>query len=145
MMRPLLLLPALALVLSACSGNVLELDVGQCFDDVPQLTDPEAGEVDDVPIKDCEEEHDNEVYAVVETRLDDDGYPGNQELQDEAVDVCFEEFEDYVDRDYQTSELDYGAFWPSQGSWENGDREIVCFLYRVDLDKIEGSMQGSGI
>ena len=56
----LMVLVIAVLVLSACSAEVLTLDVGTCFDD------PEAFDLvdsSDVPIVECDVPHDNEVYA----------------------------------------------------------------------------------
>lgn len=43
--------------------------------------------------------------------------------------VCF---------DYTSSELGFGWLIPTDGSFAGGDRNIVSFLYRLDLDKVEG-------
>jgi hypothetical protein len=56
----LMVLVVAVLVLSACTTEVLTLDVGTCFDD------PEAFDLvdsSDVPIVECDVPHDNEVYA----------------------------------------------------------------------------------
>jgi hypothetical protein len=70
---------AATLALSACSGTVLELDVGTCFDDPEDFE-----EVEEVPIVDCAE------------------------------------------------------------TWAIGDREVICFAYDIELEKITGSINGAG-
>ena len=132
-----------ALALAGCSlfnsGNVFELAVGDCFDD-DSSTDTELS---DVPIVDCAEPHDNEVFFTFE--LADGDFPGDDAILGEAENRCLPAFEEYVGRDYASSELDIFPITPTSGSWDNGDREVICALYDLDLDKLTGSMQGSGV
>ena len=136
-MRNLLLLAVATLILSACGGtSVFEMAIGDCFDDPSQFD-----EVSSLPTIDCAEPHDNEVFAM----FDYTGsavYPGVEVLQNAADNGCIASFEDYVGIDYFESEIYYSALWPSEGSWDDGDREIICFAYEGDLSKITGSLQG---
>lgn len=141
-MRLRSLLPAVltagALVLTGCSsGNVFSLEVGDCFDD-PSDT---SGEISDVPIVECSEPHDNEVFAVFDIPGDD--FPGQSEVQEQADDGCLDRFADYVGIDYAESRFIQTSLYPTEGSWDGGDREVICFLYDIDLEKLEGSMAGS--
>lgn len=133
----------LALVATGCgflnSGNVFELAVGDCFDD----TSSADTELSDVPIVDCTEPHDNEVFFTFE--LADGDFPGDDAILTEAESRCLPAFEDYVGRDYASSELDIFPITPTSGSWDNGDREVICALYDLELEKLTGSMQGSGV
>ncbi len=90
MSRTLMLL-VLVLVLSAtaCSGTVLKLGVGTCFDD-PETFE----EVEDVPVVDCGDPHDNEVIANVDLTGDD--YPGQEQVENRASQICYDNFSDYV-------------------------------------------------
>lgn len=137
--------PSLLIVLIAvaCGGgkSVDSLSVGDCFDDPPNL----STDIEKVDAVDCDEPHDNEVYAVAQ--LPDGAgaaYPGRSLVDQYADGLCYAEFEAYVDRDYATSRLDYGYFYPVRDGWEDGDREVLCFLYDYDLAKLSGSMKGSG-
>ena len=49
----------------------------------------------------------------------------------------------YVGLAYEESELEVFPITPTEGSWESGDREIICALYNLDFSKITGSMQGA--
>lgn len=118
--------------------GVFELEVGVCFDDPDQFTEVET--VDGV---DCAEPHDNEVYFAAD--LDDGAYPGDEEVAAAADDLCFASFEPFVGIDYFDSILDFAWLVPTAGSWAQGDREVICFLYHIDLEKLEGSMEGAGI
>lgn len=132
-----------ALVAAGCgflnSGNVFELAVGDCFDD-SSGTDTELS---DVPVVDCAEPHDNEVFFTFD--MADGDFPGDDAILAEAESRCLPAFEDYVGLDYASSQLDIFPITPTEGSWSNGDREVICALYDLDLAKLEGSMQGSGI
>jgi hypothetical protein len=122
------------------SGTYLEgLSVGDCFQ-VPEEVDIVVVEV--VP---CDDPHDLEVFALRELpHSPDDPYPGILAVEESAFTTCFDDFQPYVGAQYETSALD--IFWivPSSGSWEEGDRAVVCSLIRLDLQRSVGSAQGLG-
>lgn len=133
-----------ALAAGCSSGNVFSLDPGTCFDDVAQFTSADGGdEVEDVPVVDCAEPHDNEVFATFD--LEGDTFPGDEAIATRADQGCRDRFEDYVGRDYASSRFVATHLVPTQQSWDaRDDREVVCFLYDIDLAKLEGSAEGSG-
>lgn len=140
-----ILSPLLAAVLlvSGCSlrggGNVFELAVGDCFG----ATDPDGGRVSDVPIVDCSEPHDREVFHTF--TVADGEFPGGDALTAQAEDLCIPVFEEYVGTAYGSgSRLGILPITPTQSSWDNGDREVVCALYDLQGAQLEGSMEGSG-
>jgi len=141
-LRTLAGLVALTLALGACSGNVFELAVGECFDD-GDLVVGELEEVGEVPLVECSAPHDNEVYAVV--TVDGEVYPGEQAIQAKADEVCLDTFDPFVGLDYQSSVLDFGWLVPTADSWDMGDRVVACFVYRLDLAKVRGTLEGSSI
>ncbi len=140
-MRTTLLL--LVLALAGCAqGNVYDLQPGTCFDDVAALTEEGGGEVGEVPVVDCDEPHDNEVFAVFD--LDGEDFPGVEEVGRLADEGCLDRFEVYVGRDYDSSRFVSSHLVPTQQTWEaSEDREVVCFLYDLEFAKIEGSAEGS--
>lgn len=133
----MILLTALALVAAACSGNVFDLEVGQCFDN-PESFD----EVSNVDIVDCDEPHDNEVYHVFD--LPDGDYPGVDAAETIADDGCITAFESFVGSPYTTSGLDIQYLYPSPDTWDDGDREVVCALFALDGEQLTGSQEDSG-
>lgn len=139
-MTKIALVAAVALVVSvACgSGNVFELKVGQCFDD-PE----EFGTVTDVEIVDCDKAHDNEVYALFD--VPDGDFPGVSVVEQAALDGCYDAFEGYVGLDYESSVLDFSWLVPTPQSWEEGDQEVVCIAYDLDLKKLTDSVKDSGM
>jgi Septum formation len=133
---------AIAILLSACSGNVFELAVGDCFDD-GDFALGEVEEIGDVPMVECAEPHDNEVYEVV--TVEGDVFPGESAIQIGADEVCLDAFDGFVGLDYESSALDFGWLVPTADSWDSGDRLVACFIYRMDLEKVTGTLGGSGI
>ncbi|MEX0796258.1 MAG: septum formation family protein [Acidimicrobiia bacterium] len=131
---------AILLALTACSqSDVFKPSIGNCFDDDLAFNE----EVSDLPFVECSEPHDNEIYAI--HRMTDVTYPGVEATGELADEWCVDEFESFVGVAYDVSELDIGWLAPTEDSWSGGDREIVCFLYRLDLEKLSGTMEGSGV
>lgn len=113
--------------------SVFDLEVGTCWDDPADL-----GEVEEVAAIDCDELHDNEVIALVDLPEDSDAeYPGEDELQERAAELCLDEFEDYVGVPYDDSPLLIFPLTPSEDTWKIGDREVVCSVY--DEEPLQGS------
>ena len=79
----------LTLVASGCGASVLELDVGQCFDDPPDFA-----EVAGVEVVPCASPHHNEVIAVLD--ITDSPYPGDAEMARIAESRCRAAFAGYV-------------------------------------------------
>jgi hypothetical protein len=125
-----------ALFLAACSSGVLELEVGTCFDDPGDSFD----EVSEVPVVDCNTPHDNEVFANQD--LTGSEYPGREQVQNRADAICLENFSSYVGIAYEDSIYDIGSLYPSEDTWNVGDREVICFAYDLSLEKITGSING---
>jgi hypothetical protein len=126
-----------AMLAVACTGgDVFDLEVGTCFDDTDETR------VSSVPVVDCAQAHDNEVFAVFDY-TETDTFPGADAMNQAAFDLCVAEFEAYVGLSYVESELNVFPITPTEGSWATGDREIVCALYNLDLSKLAGSMEGA--
>jgi hypothetical protein len=118
--------------------SVFDLEEGDCWDD-PEDTD--SSEVSEVEVVDCDEPHDNEVYLLFDL-------PGD-EFDATAVDEgsqqgCLDAFEGFVGTAYEDSRLEIFPITPTSGSWEEGDREVICSVYDIELEKLVGSMEGSG-
>lgn len=125
---------------AATDQSVFELAVGTCFDD------PEsAEEIQSVGAVPCEGPHDNEVFALVDHPAGpDDPYPGREALTEFADEQCRgQAFNDYVGSEYQFSRYFVSQLTPTDGSWEQGDREIVCLLFDP-AEPLVGSAQGAG-
>lgn len=138
MMRRVGIFLALGVAMAACGGtDVSSLAPGDCFDDFGDVT-----EVASVAILDCNEPHDNEVYADIEY-LGDGSYPGDEPLFEYGTDACLERFDRFVGIAYEDSQLDVGLLYPSSETWESGDRKIQCFVYELDGSQVTGSLGSS--
>lgn len=130
------ILIAASMFTAACATSVLTLETGTCFDDPDSFE-----EVTDVPVVDCSEPHDNEVIGSFD--LPAGGFPGDAAVASAAERGCLARFEPYVGIDFPSSIYDLGWFTPTSDSWDVGDREVICFVYDVTLEKIIGSVAGS--
>ena len=139
MKRLIVLLISLALAATACSqGNVFSLAVGDCFNNSTT-----SGEISSVEMVDCAESHDNEVYATFE--VPGSTYPGQTAVQLDADNGCYDRFEGYVDRDYESSAFGFSHLTPTSASWDQGDREVVCILFDFTGGKLTTSAKGTGL
>ncbi len=122
--------------------DVMTIQVGDCFDD-PSQTDV-VYNLDALP---CSQPHDNEVFAVVPIAgVFGTDFPGQSVLEEYAYGECSGSlFDDFVGTPYLESSLDVFTLTPSDESWAEGDREIVCALYRLDLGKLTGTARDSDI
>lgn len=131
-----------ASTLAACSQtSVFELKVGDC------VLVPDGDQVGSLTSTECSVSHDAEVYAAFDTDPSDSSaeYPGESVLDEQAENGCLDAFESYIGTDYMESSLDISWLSPTEGSWENGDREIVCLAYPMDESKLSSSVKGSGL
>ncbi len=133
-------------IVSAGELSVFSMRAGDCFNDSQEVIDAggDAVEAQDLAALPCTEPHDNEVYAVFDLSLE--RFPGAEALSDMASDQCLERFESFVGMSFEESILGIYPIYPTEESWsQSSDREIVCAVYHVELEKLTGSMKGSGI
>ena len=72
-------------------------------------------------------------------------HPGSSRVEEVAVNLCLERFDEFVGTPYFDSVLDIETFYPTRDSWEDiDDREVICLLYDIEDLYMEGSMRGSG-
>lgn len=123
-------------------GNVMVLNVGDCFNEEAMNTALLDSEVTDVPLVDCSEEHDSEFFH--SHQMTGDEYPGEGEIQGQADERCTgDAFTDFVGVSYDESEIYVSYLSPTQESWEKlEDREILCYL-NVPGEKVTGTLEGS--
>ena len=114
--------------------SLLTLGVGDCFD----MVDEEENVVEQV---DCDDEHEYEVYAVIEA--DGDEFPSDDALLRMTLECRDTPFEDYVGRNYITSRWYSIEVAPTEDEWEDGFLAVVCALYDPEEPVTTGSAQGS--
>ena len=141
---------ALVVTLGACSFplgganqggsevSAFDLEAGLCFNDPGN----EEEEVTSVSRVQCEQPHDNEVFAVFDYSGQGDEFPGQDALRGQADEECEARFEDYVGIPYEDSVLLATYLTPTEQTWAQGDREIVCYLYERDA-QLTGSAKDS--
>jgi hypothetical protein len=115
--------------------DVFTLSVGQC------LNDTDGTEVSEVPIVDCANEHDFEVYG--EFELAGDEFPGDDAINDQADAQCLDLFQPFVGISYDDSVYGYTYFTPTEGSWNDGDDRLVSCLIGDPEAKVIGTLQGA--
>jgi Septum formation len=108
--------------------SVEDLDVGACF------TVGEAEDVYDVPVVDCTEPHDSELYALVPIDGFGASHPGDDRLFDWLFDRCLERFPAYVGEPYESSDYWIDMLIPTADGWSRGDRVGMCTTITVDED-----------
>ena len=135
------LLAAAVAAVSACGGDtsVLNLEVGQCTN---QPVDGEDS-VSSLPVVDCAESHTGEIFSL--PQVPDGDFPGDAALQETAGQLCSgPDFQTYVGKPYDESEVYLSFLVPSTDTWDDGDREIVCILKADQAGSAStGSLRGA--
>jgi hypothetical protein len=129
-------------IVSEGSVDVYSVRVGDCFQDPEGILQVESLEVADIEAVPCSSPHDNEAYHLF--NIASGPWPGETAIFNEADQECFGKFEPFVGQEYTSSRLEFSYLYPTEQSWGDGDREIVCFLFDVNLERLSGSMRGSG-
>lgn len=161
--RPWLILVAVLVVLGLMAGagiwavsalrsglpagdtDIYDLSIGDCLNDPVEAMPDEVVEVDSVESVDCAEPHEAEVYALADLPGDAAAdFPGDDAVAQQADEICFGRFEDYVGAPYEESSLDYSYYLPTAQSWSGGDREVACLAVDYDGELLTGSVAGSG-
>ncbi len=117
--------------------DVFTIKVGDCLND-GDLT----GEVSDVPVINCASLHDSEAYKSI--IMTDGSYPGDQAVLDQADSACSSAFTSFVGLAIDSSKLDFSYYHPTEATWSEGDREILCTVYNPD-GKSTGTLKGAAI
>jgi DNA-binding SARP family transcriptional activator len=127
-------------------AGLAELRVGDCFEIFAGPQPPMRGaglsqvlsSGYQVP---CEEPHDQELYHLFELAIGP--YPGDEQVQAQAIERCSTQFLNYVGVAPDESALDVFYVYPDSAVWQQGIRGGGCTLYdKAGLD-LTGSMAGS--
>lgn len=122
--------------------SVFSIEPGQCFEGQTEV----KAQLSELTEVDCDEEHAQESYAVVEYQDSGgetpDTYPGDDALTKFAEGACAGAYGEYVGVDYLDSELFYTYLVPSARSWEDDDRSTICFVTTAG-EPLTGSVEGS--
>lgn len=121
--------------------SVFAIEPGQCFEGQGEV----KAQLSTLTEVDCDEEHAQESYAVVEFTAEDesaDTFPGDDALGKFADGACAGEYGKYVGVDYLDSKLFYTYLLPSARSWEDDDRSVICFVTSAG-EPLQGSAKDS--
>jgi hypothetical protein len=120
-------------VTASAIAGVFNIKVGDCTGEIA---------TDDVTLQlliPCTDEHYWEVFMAQE--LSNDVFPGDIEMEEKAYYFCTAKFDPFVGISYRESEYEAFYFYPTESSWANGDREILC-LAGSESGGITGSLAG---
>src|SRR5699024_4178451 len=89
----------------------------------------------------CADEHGAEVYA--ETNVSESDYPefpGEGVFETESDEFCADEYGEVVRPVISSSDLLYTSLYPSQSTWDNGDRKFTCLIAAPEDGHLTGSV-----
>ncbi|WP_350349578.1 septum formation family protein [Agromyces sp. G08B096] len=89
----------------------------------------------------CDEEHDDEVYAVFD--LADGAFPGDSAVEGAARAGCLDRFAAFIGIPFAESVLEVYTFHPDEAAWSSGDRRVACVVWNPS-DTVTGSLAGAG-
>lgn len=135
----ILTVPALAGCALLGGASFQTFAVGECLD-APELGKEGELLVGELPVVDCGQGHWAEVFYVEEASGDE----FSPSLAQHATEVCDREFEPYVGAHFSQTLYDPSPMYPTEASWEVGDRQIVCLLVHDGGKPITGSAKGTG-
>lgn len=132
------------MVVSGCSYFApeepdFEVAAGECVQEESITSDTQT-EIGELPVVDCAEPHHGEVYYAAE--LTATIYPDT--IADDAEETCLEEFADYVGIEYAESRYNVALVYPSETTWDEGDRQLACLIKGETDEELVGSVKGSG-
>ena len=130
---------AAALLLTGCGApadgdDVFAIVVGDCLNDadVPD-------EVTTLPIVECSDPHDSEVFA--RTTATGDAFPGADALQETLAGFCRgDAFTEFVGIPFADSRYGTRGYFPTAESWANGDRELLCTVVDESGEPLRGTL-----
>ncbi|PDP86981.1 septum formation family protein [Glycomyces fuscus] len=125
-------------------GNVMELNVGDCFVEEEMNTALSGGEVSNIPLVDCAEEHDSEFFFAYD--MTEAEYPGDEATMTQAEELCTgENFTNFIGVPYAESEIYAYYLYPTQQTWDQlNDREIICYVTTADIgEMVTGTLEGA--
>jgi len=125
---------------------------GSCADDAAgpdgaepaRSIDPLLGGAPVVP-RSCDEPHRYELFATVTLGAPEAGWPGPEQLGEDALRACTDAFESFVGTEWSASTLDHLVLGPDEAAWAAGERTARCILFDLGLEPLEGSARDTGL
>jgi hypothetical protein len=120
------------------SGNATDLRIGDCFDDT------EALEIKDVQHHPCTEAHTAEVVLVTDhTAAKGSAYPSVADFSNWADNTCIPAILSYVGPNADLASLDYAFLYPKESDWSDGERQMICYVTRLDRGTMSQSVRAA--
>ena len=119
------------------AGDGTEFQVGDCINGAIGWN---RSNTDVVP---CTAPHTYQIVGKVAYVTADDTFPGRDALLQLGDEECDAAFEGFVGIAYDDSIWHMSIWVPTSGTWEAGDRDVVCALQGADGESIIGSKEGS--
>lgn len=115
-----------------------DLGPGDCFN-------TDGSQVDEVSVVDCEQPHFYEAFLNYDmTEPDGEAYPGDEAVLADADAQCRPAFETYVGTAYDDSALYITVIRPSESTWGDGDRTVICVVNTENAaTEMTGSAEGT--
>ncbi|MGC5629461.1 septum formation family protein [Georgenia sp. Z1344] len=121
--------------------TVFDIDVGNCalYSDYTALSN-------DLVLTPCAEPHFMEFYHVFDVP-DREEFPGVDGIHAEAQEGCRVAWDALPEPSLDLARVELSTLAPSQRTWDNGDREVLCVARTVDeTDSLQGNFQdGSAV
>ena len=115
--------------------DAFAIKVGDCLNDADV-----SDEITSVPFVECSQPHDSEVFA--RTEITGDVFPGDDELETQLAEFCRgDAFTQFIGIEFADSMYDTSGYYPSESSWESGDRELLCTVWDKDA-QVTGTLAG---
>jgi hypothetical protein len=92
----------------------------------------------------CDAPHEQQVVGLIPFAGGDGTYPGEATLQQLGEDRCYDAFASFVGIEYDRSVWYMTAWRPSEDTWADGDRLVICALHEQNKVPITGSKEGVG-
>ncbi|PUB29907.1 interferon-induced transmembrane protein [Promicromonospora sp. AC04] len=126
---------------ATAGAEIPDLEVGDCID-----TTATSGQTTlyRIPVVSCTTAHGGEIYAETtasDSLAQDGAAPTQQALWDAADAYCYPEFAKFVGMRWANSELLYWPIAPSEESWAEGDRRVLCVI--ESEEPVTGSLEGA--
>ncbi|WP_454852015.1 septum formation family protein [Promicromonospora soli] len=126
---------------ATAGAEIPDLEVGDCID-----TSATSGQTTlyRIPVVSCTTAHGGEIYAettAADSLAGNRSTPTQQALWDAADAYCYPQFAKFVGMRWAKSELLYWPIAPSEASWAEGDRRILCVI--ESEQPVTGSLAGA--
>lgn len=123
---------------SSASDDVTRVATGECFNQPSTATDTA-----NVQIQPCGAAHDAEaISATLHPAPSGAPYPTAEELRTFMSSACISAYATYTGSTYDPhGDVDFGLFYPLADAWNAGERDVSCYVFRVDGAKMTGSLR----